>query len=582
METPAAQPIGPKNVLVVDDSNIMRRLVREIVESDPDLRVIDTAENGKIALQKVRQHRPDVVLLDIEMPELSGLETLRRLGLRSPSKVVILSSLGFEGSAERAEALRLGAADVLDKPSGSVSMDIKSSRGSKIVQTLRRVCGLPLNGESEGEEDALQSEEVAENPAATAQAAPPVSLRTVHSALLNTINSGVVALDIGLNVVYANEIATKLLGRNTAIPIGLPLSQLFGEFNELIADEIREVLATGAEKKAHRVDFSTEDGEWVPFRISIVPAAPDLRKSAALLVTFEDVSAEQALRKVLDRAMSSSVTDAVMSGQNLGLGGKLAQATILFSDVRGFTKLCEGLHPEALVTMMNDYFTFMADVIKGNFGIIDKFIGDAVMALFGVPTSTGKDAENAVQGAIAMLQALELFNSDRLADGHLPFNIGIGLATGEVVAGQLGSPERMNYTVIGNAVNLSSRIESLTSNYGAQLLVCGATFEQLAIPVHSRLIDRVRVKGQQTPTKVHEIFYKYEEAKDGPWLEAFDAAFKLYTAGQFRAALPKFESALECNPRDKACKVFMDRCRVLASTPRADWDGVWSMESKGG
>ena len=111
-----------KSILVVDDSSIMRRLVREIVESDPDFHVIDTAENGKVALQKVRLHKPDCILLDIEMPELSGLDTMRRLGLRSPSKIVILSSLGYEGSKERAEALRLGAADVIDKP------DRKSTR----------------------------------------------------------------------------------------------------------------------------------------------------------------------------------------------------------------------------------------------------------------------------------------------------------------------------------------------------------------------------------------------------------------------------------------------------------------------
>src|ERR1035438_3438767 len=105
--------VAKKTVLVVDDSNLMRRLVSEIVESDPELRVVDVAENGKIALQKVRIHKPDCILLDIEMPELSGLDTLRRLGLRSSSKIVILSSLGYEGSAERAEALRLGAADVI-------------------------------------------------------------------------------------------------------------------------------------------------------------------------------------------------------------------------------------------------------------------------------------------------------------------------------------------------------------------------------------------------------------------------------------------------------------------------------------
>src|SRR5262245_20327300 len=132
-----------KQVLVVDDSPLMRRLITEIVEADPDLHVVDVAENGRVALQKVRQHQPDCVLLDIEMPELSGLDTMRRLRLRSSAKIVILSHLGHEGSRVRAQAFRLGAADVIDKPTAAVSLDLRATRGSIIQQTLRRVLGLP-------------------------------------------------------------------------------------------------------------------------------------------------------------------------------------------------------------------------------------------------------------------------------------------------------------------------------------------------------------------------------------------------------------------------------------------------------
>src|SRR5688572_16252329 len=132
-----------KRILVVDDSPLMRRLITEIVEADPDMHVVDVAENGRVALQKVRQHQPDCVLLDIEMPELSGLDTLRRLRLRSSARVVILSYLGQEGSRVRAQAMRLGAADVIDKPTAAVSPDLRTTRGGIIQQTLRRVLGLP-------------------------------------------------------------------------------------------------------------------------------------------------------------------------------------------------------------------------------------------------------------------------------------------------------------------------------------------------------------------------------------------------------------------------------------------------------
>jgi two-component system chemotaxis response regulator CheB len=134
---------SPKTVLVVDDSPLMRRLIREIVEEDLELQVVGVAENGRVALQKVKELQPDCVLLDVEMPELSGLDTLRRLRLRSPAKVVILSYLGQEGSRTRSEALRLGASDVIDKPTGSVSRDLREARGRLIRETLRRVLGLP-------------------------------------------------------------------------------------------------------------------------------------------------------------------------------------------------------------------------------------------------------------------------------------------------------------------------------------------------------------------------------------------------------------------------------------------------------
>jgi class 3 adenylate cyclase/DNA-binding NarL/FixJ family response regulator len=564
----------PKTVLVVDDSNIMRRLVREIVESDPDFKVVDTAENGKIALQKVRLLKPDVILLDIEMPELSGLETLRRLGLRSPSKVVILSSLGGEGTPERAEALRLGAAEVLDKPSGSVSMDIKSSRGSLVVQALRRVTGLASTA-AEAPAQATEEEEAA--PASESGFAG-----ALQKLFLDTVKTAALAFSAEGTLVYANAAATKLLQLSLDPKAPPSLDALFGDYNRQLADDIRAVLEGGPALQDATVDYSTESGDWLPFRVSVLPAPARLKSFAAALVTIEDTTAEQNLRKVLDKVMSSAVTDAVMSGENLQLGGKLADATVLFSDVRSFTKLCEGLGAEAVVTMMNEYFAFMADVIRGNYGVIDKYIGDAIMALFGVPKSTGNDADNAVRAGFAMLQALDLLNGDREADGRVPFKIGIGLATGRVVAGQLGSPERMNYTVMGNSVNLSARIESLTGHYGAQLLLCGETFRLLTDAPRSRLLDMIRVKGQKTPANIFEIIYAPPGAHDGEWLQSYAAGLAAYTAGGFQEARRQFDVSTHANPADKAAKILLERCDILLKAPPEEWDGVWTMESKSG
>jgi len=566
----------PKTVLVVDDSNIMRRLVSEIVGMDPDFKVVDTAENGKIALQKVRLLKPDVILLDIEMPELSGLETLRRLGLRSPSKVVILSSLGGEGTPERAEALRLGAAEVLDKPSGSVSMDIKSSRGSAVMKALRRVTGLPLDDEDAAAANA-PGESVIEAPSSE------TALKAAgFASLLNSIKTALLAFNAEGVLTYANARAKTLLEKPDLTIGQATLEELFGDYNAQLADDIREVLTSGMPKTDFVVDYATESGDWLPLLASVSPAPEHLKDFARITVCIEDTSAEQNLRRVLDKVMSSAVTDAVVGGEDLALGGKLAPATVLFSDVRSFTKLCEGLGAEAVVHMMNEYFAFMADVIRGNYGVIDKYIGDAIMALFGVPKSTGNDAQNAVQAGFAMLQALDLLNGDREKEGRIPFKIGIGLATGQVVAGLLGSPERMNYTVMGNSVNLSARIESLTSHYGAQLLVCSETYAALKNPYHSRLIDKIRVKGQSQPAALYEILYGPQPDKETEWLSTYAAGRDAYEAGRFKEGIRIFEESMRFNPNDKASKVLLSRCQILSEHPQPNWDGVWSMESKSG
>lgn len=562
-----------KSVLVVDDSSIMRRLVREIVEADADFRVVDTAENGKVALQKVRLHKPDCILLDIEMPELSGLDTMRRLGLRTPSKIVILSSLGYEGSKERAEALRLGAADVIDKPSGSVSMDIKAARGSLINRTLRRVLGMP------------GSEPAAAGDVPAGEAPPPTATSSTMSGLpseaLDAVGQAVLAFDIGGRLFYANAASVGMLGEATVKPGSSDLHDVFGGLNEVIAEEIRDVLASGEAKSRLSIDFAADAGHWLPCLFDIRPTPDPGGRGNGVLVLIEDKSVEQSLRKVLDQTMSASVTEAIVGGQALDLGGKEAEAAILFSDIRSFTSLCESLSAPALVALLNEYFTFMADVIRGNRGIIDKYIGDAIMALFGVPNANGHTADDAVAAAVGMIQALDLFNDDRRKAGDVSFQIGIGVATGPVIAGTLGSPERMNYTVIGDAVNLASRIEGLTKMYGAEILVCGSTSEAMTAPILRRRVDVVKVKGQEASTTLVQVLNR---ATPGPDLDralaAYAEALETYEAGRFAEAEKAFAEVARLDHADATAALMRDRCRLLRVRQPEDWDGVWKLDSK--
>jgi two-component system chemotaxis response regulator CheB len=229
----------PKTVLVVDDSAVMRRLLSEIVAADPEFRVVDVAENGRVALSKVREHKPDAVLLDIEMPELSGLDTLRRLGLRSPSKVIIVSHLGYEGSRERAEAFRLGAADVIDKPSGSVSMDLVSARGAILNQTLRRVLGLPP-----GVAAAQGAAKAAEEPAPTSAFDPSALVHVV-----DVLDTGVLVFDRRARLTYANTAADRALAVSLRGRTFVSVNDVFTGEHGSLASDVREVIATSRAKR---------------------------------------------------------------------------------------------------------------------------------------------------------------------------------------------------------------------------------------------------------------------------------------------------------------------------------------------
>jgi class 3 adenylate cyclase/CheY-like chemotaxis protein len=576
----SADPTGadpgaaPRRILIVDDSFIMRKLVRGIVESDPDLVVADVAENGRIALQKVREVKPDLILLDIEMPEMSGLEALRRLGLRCTSKVVILSSLGVEGSAEAAEAMRLGAAAVLAKPSGSVSLDIEQREGARILRTVRAVLGLPPRPDP------------AENPAAqavTSGAAEPASKGVFHGAfqdvLLGALGCGVMVFDSTRRLSVSNEAAARLTGRASLRDGPLALDDLFEEYNEDLGATIRAVLATGEKLERFATQYALPDGGWQPVALTALPVPTPGGGGKSVMVLLEDLSREEEVARLLSNTLSSDVANKLLRDGRLSLGGKVAQGAILFADIRSFTSLSEALGAEGIVALLNEYFSYMEDILKSHGGVIDKYIGDAIMALFGLPEPLGDDADRAVRGGLGMLSALDTLNASRAARGAQPIHIGIGIAMGDVVAGNIGSPTRMNYTVIGDAVNLAARIESLTKRYGAELMICETTMGSLREPIAARKADLVRVVGQTKPALLYQVL-RADRPADPAWLAAYERGFAAYMAGEWDRALSHLAEAVALNGADKAAKLLIDRCHKLKREPPDAWDGVWTHQEK--
>ncbi|HEB79071.1 MAG TPA: adenylate/guanylate cyclase domain-containing protein, partial [Rhodospirillales bacterium] len=303
------------------------------------------------------------------------------------------------------------------------------------------------------------------------------------------------------------------------------------------------------------------------------------------MLMIEDISAEKRMKSTMSRYMDPALADRLMGaegGEDL-LGGKSAEATVLFSDIRGFTALTEKLGAQATVLLLNDYFTIMVECLAKEGGMLDKFIGDAIMAAFGLPLPLGDDADRALRAAIAMLTSLEEWNAKRRNLGESPWEMGIGINTDLVVSGNIGSPKRMDYTLIGDGVNLAARLESACTIYSARLLISEFTREKLKGAYRIRHIDDVVVKGKTEPVAVHEVLDSHSAAAFPNLMDVinnFNEARMRYKSGDFEKSIRSFKQCLKAHPGDNLSKTYIERCqRLMADTPK-DWDGVWVLTVK--
>jgi adenylate cyclase len=208
------------------------------------------------------------------------------------------------------------------------------------------------------------------------------------------------------------------------------------------------------------------------------------------------------IRDVMNKVVSPQVAREMLQ-HGVTLGGEEREASVLFADIRGFTTISETLPPPELLHLLNAYLGHMSRVIEGEKGVIDKYIGNEVMAIFGVPLLLEDHAVRAVAAGIGMLKELKRFNAE--AGRTLPLRIVIGIATGPVIAGNVGSPERLNYTVLGDTVNIASRLQGLTKEYGVPLIMSGVTYEKVATVFSCRLLGKVAVRGRQQETALYTV-----------------------------------------------------------------------------
>ncbi len=284
---------------------------------------------------------------------------------------------------------------------------------------------------------------------------------------------------------------------------------------------------------------------------------------------------ERKLRQVFQKFVPQEVIDRFIQNPESMLVGENRELSVLFSDIRSFTSISEAMKPDELVQSLNRYFDTMVELIYTRGGVIDKYIGDAIMAFFGAPVKHDNDAQQSLEAALDMVEALEIFNQGQRERGAPEFKIGIGINYGLVTVGNIGSERKMDYTVIGDMVNLASRLEGQTKPYHEQIIFSEFLQEKVGPSIPTRLLDCIAVKGKKKGVRIYTAGRNLSEMTLKAW-KAHNQAMELYYQRRFEEALHLFTRVREVlGEQDYHTAEMIGRCQhYLAHPPAEDWNGV--------
>jgi adenylate cyclase len=409
-------------------------------------------------------------------------------------------------------------------------------------------------------------------------------MKNYNESMLLSMSNGVVTLSEKRVVVTCNEAGLKLFQCTAADIIGKKAEEIFTGKNEWIVERIAKVETQKTSDNQMDVEIEV-GGQTATVNFSVLPLKTDHAEQLGTMLMIEDISTEKRVKATMSRYMDPTIAARMLENDDgAALGGQSTRTTVMFSDIRGFTPITEQLGAQGTVSFLNEYFTLMVDIITKEEGMLDKFIGDAIMAAFGLPMPHEDDEDRAVRASIKMIEACWKYSAERVAKGFVPVDMGIGLNTDMVVSGNIGSAKRMDYTLIGDGVNLASRLESACKQYSARILISENTYKRLRGTYRVRDIDMVIVKGKTEPVGVYEVLDFHTDETFPNLMDVvnyFNEAIRIYRKRDFTKAITKFEQALERHPKDKLSNTYIERCHYLmAHPPEDDWVGVWTMKDK--
>ena len=414
--------------------------------------------------------------------------------------------------------------------------------------------------------------------------------------ILRSLSNSVISTDKEGRIIAANESARRLLGLSDTDSLeGLHAEELIklekGDFSKWF-----QMALSPTDEKCRQQYYPDQtlnpvkgvEQHSINLSINTIADASDPEQVSGALVVMDDISGEKRLKSTMSRYMSQEVAQLLFENPNAAkMGGDRKEVSVLFSDIRSYTTLTESMTAEEVVEMLNQYFESMVDAVFTYKGTLDKYIGDAIMAVFGSPLPLDDHEWMAVQTAIEMRHRLTAFNADRVERQKPPIRIGIGINSDVVISGNIGSSRRMEFTAIGDGVNLGSRLESASKQYGTDIIISENTYKPCADRVWARELDCIRVKGKTQPVSIYELVGLRDEVIPDEKKRAIDLYHegrKHYLNRDFVKAMQAFATLLQdVNNEDKAAKLHLDRCTYWLSHPPNDetWqDGVWTMTEK--
>jgi adenylate cyclase len=352
--------------------------------------------------------------------------------------------------------------------------------------------------------------------------------------------------------------------------IGLALLVIAGGFlstwlaRRIVAEPLVKV--SGELKRVQR--FELDQVQRHPSRLAEIDALSG--------VIADMASGLSAFRKYIPADL---VRTLIADGKDPKPGGAIRPMTVMFSDIAGFTGLSERLGDQ-IIPLLSGYLETMSNVVSAHGGTIDKFIGDAVMAFWGAPAPNPSHAIDACRAALACQKAIR--GSDLRSDDGRPLAIRIGINSGDMLVGNIGSDVRLNYTVIGDAVNVASRLESINKEYGTDVIIGEETYRLARHAIVVRELDSLAVYGRQGGLRIYELLGMADEVIVLPaWTTSYDAGLAAYRAHEFTTAIAAFQLTLAVRPDDRAARIMLARCQqFLASPPDKSWDAITAMKVK--